>query len=230
MLLAVGLLAACGGGGSTGDNSPPIIASAADNYFPLTADARWVVYTDEAPVPNVVSVAGPRSTGGGTGIVLQTIDGAGNPVSDTVYVSMASGVRRFAGSGADLIERAFDGIELLRLPARAGEQVVQIDGIQPAGADLDGDGRADSLAVRSEWLAVARESVTTPAGAFADCLHTRRSAHVIVNYSSGVAPVSLTWTIDTWFAPHVGPVKMVTAYDGPGVHTTSTEQVGAYRG
>jgi len=228
-------LAACGGGGGgagggSSEPAPPPIATAADNYVPLDSNALWVSTATGSAAPRMARVSGSQQVAGGLGTVITRTDTSDGSVSSSVYVATASGVREYAGIGADALDRALDGIEILRFPAYAGDTFVQIEKTAlSAGEDLDGDGRTDSINLRSDWTAVARESVTTPAGTFANALHTRQVARVTAIYTTGAAPFTVTITQDIWYAPNVGPVKIVTASVAPGFSDTSTEQLEAYR-
>lgn len=229
--MVAALLSACGGGGGGGGNETPapVIATVADNYFPLDTNARWQVSVDGAATPTLSRVTGTQAVAGGTGVVVSTTDPSDGTVSSTIYLAGATGVREYAAAGADAFARAFSGIELLRLPARAGETFVQLDTNFDSGEDLDGDGRNDRLTAHSELTTVARESVSTPAGTFADSLHTRQALRITVHPSAGGPTVDVNFTIDTWYARNIGWVKVVTNVRSAAGTTSTTDLLTGYR-
>ena len=138
---------ACGGGGSDGP-APPGPAQA--NYFPLDADSRWVYTTTASTQPVLTRVTGTQAVGGATGTVVRVKDLSGGADDGSVYVVAPNSVREYSTGAADAIARAFDGIEIMRLPARVGDSFQQLDTTIDSGLDYDGDGRSDRAELRAE--------------------------------------------------------------------------------
>lgn len=243
LLSSAALLVACGGGGGSGGGSAggdpaapevPPIATAQSNLFPLDSNARWVYATSAGAKTLFSRVAGTRTVGSGataaTGTVVRSVDANDSSEDATTYVLSATGVREYAAADASAAERAFDGAEILRWPVRAGDSWVQLDKTIDAGEDLDGDGRNESLALRLDTTAVASETVTTAAGTFDRCLHQRQTLRGTYTFTRGGAPVTVTSTVDTWYAPGVGAVKTTIVTTGGIAPASSvTETLSGYR-
>lgn len=226
-------LGACGGGSSSsggGSSAPEFIAVAADNLFPLDANTRRIYTSSDSAGTFSERVTGTQAVAGGTGTVVSTIDSTDGSEDVSVYIVDSGGVRVFAAAGAVALDRAFDGVEVLRWPMKAGDHYLQIDKSLDSGEDFDGDGRNDTIAVRSEVTVVARESVSVTAGTFPESLHQRQAVRVTVQPSGGGASVVVNFTVDEWYVPNLGLVKQtVLTTPAGGVPSISTETLSAYR-
>jgi Bacterial Ig-like domain/FG-GAP-like repeat len=227
------VVAACGGGGggggSDGGEARPTVATAADNYFPLEAAARWAYSPGTGAATVVTRVTGAQLVAGASGTAVRSDDLSDGSVQARVYVAGADGVRVYAAAGASAIERALDGVQVLRWPLSQGDSFGQVDRSIDDGDDYDGDGRSDRYTVRGETSAIGRESLATPVATFSQSLHLRQSLRVTVNPSGGAAAVNIELTIDSWYAGGVGPVKTVVQSRGAGADSTRTEVLAAYR-
>lgn len=228
---------ACGGGGGgsggTGGEvvvTPAPIATAADKLFPLEANTRLVYDSTEGPEPSFVRVEGTQQLASGiSGTLIRRQNFSTGSDSARLYSVSESGLRQHAAPGADAIERAFDGSELMRWPVPAGHTYVQLDTTVDSGRDHDGDGRSDRVTLRADITAVATESVETPAGSFNNTFHHRQTVRQTVLPSGGGASVTLETTTDTWFAPGIGPVKTALTQSGSGSSVTVTESLSRFR-
>lgn len=230
------LVAACGGGGGGGSDAPaappaaPAVATAADNFFPLDSNARLTYTSDSQAEPIVVRVMGTQSiAGGATGTAVRRQEFSRGLVQHRVYVAMQGGVRQYAATGADAIERAFDGSELVRWPTAAGDTFVQLDTTVDSNQDFDGDGVSDRVVLRADVITVGLESLTTPAGPFTPVLHMRQVLKQTVLPSTGAARVVVQTTTDTWLASGIGIVKRVVVQLGNGADSTATEEITKFR-
>jgi Bacterial Ig-like domain len=226
-VLAVGvtMLAACGGGGSDAPTAPA-------NYFPLDSGNRWVLQESGKAQTNILRTTGPDSTRGVNGIGVHGYDANDGTSDDTVLVSSASGVRAyFKPPPTNAFEALTDGTELFRLPARAGDSFVQTDQSVNTGADYDRDAVNDQVSFRSVLTVVGTETLTTPAGTFADCLHVRVVSHTAYTYSTGAPAPVFDTTTDYWYAPNIGPVSLRSTATGTTLSTptTYTENLVGYR-
>jgi hypothetical protein len=232
-LALAGLMSACGGGGGSSTEAPPQavapIATAADNHFPLDSEARRVYVTSAAAESVIVRTAGMQLVEGVSGTVLLRQDLTNGTVHRSVYVSTASGVRQYSAAAADAIERAFDGTNAIRFPARAGDSFVQLDTTIDSGRDFDGDGRADRVTLRAEVTVIAIETVSVPAGTFSNVLHQRQTVRQTVLPASGAAPFNIEANADTWYAPNIGVIKSVVAQRAASADITTTESLTKYR-
>lgn len=236
-------LTACGGGGGGGDTTPTptpptpptppakvVIASAQDNLLPLNANGISVFSSSAGPESVVLRVSDAQVVANGVmGVIIRRQDPMASQEFSRVYVPTNAGLRQYAKVGADALERAFDGTDVMRLPAHADDSFVQLDTTVDSGQDFDGDGRADRVTLHAEVTVVGLESVTTPAGNFSKVL---RQKHVLTQTtvpSSGAAPVKVTTTTDTWYASNVGIVRSVVVHQGNALNGTTTETLVQYR-
>lgn len=227
--VAAALLVSCGGGGGGGaagggGGGGPTIAG---NFFPLDSGARW--FYAAAGEASAVRVVGAATAAGQAGTLVETVDESGGSVLDqSVYVVAADGVRQYATSIADPISQALDGMQVLRYPLRAGDSYSQVDTVVGLGQDLDGDGRAEQLELSVDMTVVGLETVTTAAGTFAGALHQRQVVRESVKPTGGSDRVTVTITLDTWYAPEVGPVQSAIRIAGAGLDETVQETLTAY--
>jgi hypothetical protein len=226
-------LAGCGGGGgsgATGGGTGGGGAVVAGNFFPTTANSRWVYASTAASAPSVVTVAGTAQTSDGqTGAVFQTVDGADGSVAQDIYVVTGSSVQDYAPAGSDPISAALSGITVMSLPIQVGTQLSVVDKTLDSGADFDGDGKNDSIRVRATLTVVGVESVSTPAGVFPAALHQRQSIVETLLPSGGEASVDVDITIDDWYADGVGLVQSTTHVTATGLDDSSTVTLASYR-
>jgi Bacterial Ig-like domain len=220
-VLAVGVavLAACGGGGSDAPAAQP-------NYFPLDSGNRWVLQDASKAQPSILRTTGPDSVSGVTGTGMHSYDANDGSSNDSVVVAGANGVRVYMKPApANGLEGLIDGIELFRLPATAGDSYVRANKSIDTGIDFDGDGVTDHVAYRSVVTVVGTETLTTPAGTFANCLHLLIVDHTVYTYSSGAAAPVFDATLDYWYAPQVGPAKIVAGITGTNTTPINYEEV-----
>ncbi len=231
-------MTACGGGGGGAESAPtppptatPTIATASANLYPLDANLRLLYQAGGgSDLPVLVRTLGTQvSASGASGTAVLRRDFAAG--IDTVHIAVVGpgGVQLYARAGADALERAFDGTDLIRWPAAAGDTYVRLDTTIDSGRDFDGDGRSDRVSLRAVVTAVALESVATASDAFGNTLHHRQVLTQTVVPSGGGAPTVLETTTDTWFASGYGPVKTVTTQPAGTGTTTTTESVLQYR-
>lgn len=225
-------LVACGGGGGEAAPSPgpPPVATAEAALFPLPDNLLRVYALDGPAEAQVEEALGRLSVAPDVlGTLVRTRDVGTGAERRTIYVVHEGGVRQYAAVGADAVERALNGTELMRWPAVAGDSYVQVDSNVEADDDADGDGRKDRLAVRAEVTAVALGIANTPAGNFATVFQHRQRLQVTRLPSGGGAPSMLERQTETWFAPAHGPVRRVITETQAGVTRTTTAALTGFR-
>lgn len=215
--LAAGLAACGGGGGGSGDGGSATGPVAGADYFPLAVGDRWTYR--EAGGLSSARVTGTR-TAGGTTVFVVRFDEPGDSFEEQ-YGKSAAGVYVVPDDTADPLERALAAVPILKLPVVAGESFVPLDRTLADYADFDGDGRAETLALRAEVTVVGFEAINTPAGTWTGVAHTRTVLRQSVTLTGSNRPVVVTITSDDWYAPDVGPVRNVTTIVGNA--TSSTE-------
>ncbi len=208
------LLAACGG---SGDDTPDGGAS----YLPLAEGHRWF-YDDGSDVLIARAIASDATA---PWVWVDTRGG----VSTGQYVqSDAAGVRFSEPAGGSAGYPGFTQTAL-RTPVTAGDRYPSMRLVWRL-SDVDLDGTLDDTVVSSDAEVVAFETVTTPAGRFADTVHVRFSKWFgTVFQPSGRREVQRTSTIDEWYAPGIGLVKQTTVEMSGELVETRERQLAGYR-
>ncbi|MBB4843291.1 hypothetical protein HNP55_001810 [Paucibacter oligotrophus] len=229
--MLVSLVACGGGGGGGGGGSTPEPALPANpdlsarNYLPTTPGARWIYQASDSTALVINRITGSRSVAGGTGAIMQSTD---PKEGETVLLEDKDGVRQFPGNNADPLSLAGGPIQLLRYPLRVGDSFLTLDKNIGAVIDFDGDGVLDAISIRAETQVIGLESIDTPAGRLADCLHTRTSGTVTVQSSILKRAIVVNSVTDDWRAPGVGQVRSETTVSSEGVTQKSNQTVTAY--
>lgn len=238
MLAAV---AACGGGGgesagATGAQAgaPPAVqvplATQQSNLFPLDANGVAVYASTASSEAVIVRAAGTRLLADQQTAMQFRLQDLGARIDRVrAYAVSAAGLRQYAATGGDAVERALDGSYVMRWPAYAGDSHVQVDTSVDASTDVDGDGRIDRVALRADVTVVGLEVVTTPAGVFASALRVQQVLKQTLSPSSGAPTQPVVTTTDTWYAPGVGVVRQVQSEQGRGTGGTVTQTLVKYR-
>lgn len=93
--------------------------------------------------------------------------------------------------------------------------------------DLDGDGKNETGDVLTQVTVAAFETLTVPAGTFANSAKIEAKITSTVTLSSNGTKVTVTETETQtdWLAPGVGPVKRQSQTSGPGLSETVTEEL-----
>lgn len=233
-------LTACGGGGGgggTSDEVPVVLGQPgpgdAGNRFPFTVGNLWRFQgtSVETGLPaesfvNTVTVTGPRQVGEvtTTGFQESNPGNLGVPV-ETFLVKDANGIADFGNSDlTDSLTPQLVPFWELRFPLQPGASFVSLDrqGID-FGDDLDGDGVNERGDLRSVVTVVGFETVTVPAGTFADCARVERTLTLTATLSGDRSRVTATDVATAWFAPNMGWVKRAEVISFPAGDFTETE-------
>ena len=199
--------------------------AAGADYDPLAVGDRWM-YVDETGATSTVSVTGTQATSGGSALVLQTIDNTGT--SNELYLRSSSGVSIVPGSDADPITAAVGSIQILRLPVVAGDHWVAIDKTLTAVEDFDGDGRADNLVVHAEITVLGFEPLVTATGNLTQVAHVQTVLTQTAVLTGGGPSITVTSTVDDWYAPGIGLVRETASTTGAGPATNTQTSITAY--
>ncbi len=230
--LACVALAACGGGGggSNGDGTGPGGSTPASvDYFPVPSQARWV-YVDDTGAVERVDVVGTAATAQGQGVSLVTTDASGTLLDSTVAYADAHGVTIYPPPNVTGFEHDVGPLKMLAFPAVAGQSFTQVDTTVAAG-DIDGDGKPDTVAVKSVVTVVGLEAIDVPAAHVASALHVRTDSTESIKPTGGGATLRFRSIVDDWYAPGIGLVRSteVDYPDGTTADTPSTRSLSAYR-
>lgn len=224
-LLAIALLGACGGGGeeSTSGSSTPSIPTTGpgdvQRFFQLTLGNRWgfnfsVTETGRPPTSGfeIMKATGTKTVAGYSTVVVSYTGGA-----EEYYHKNNAGLFFFGDNSGDPVLAAIVPYQVFRFPLQAGDSFVQVDktGID-FGADLDGDGRNETLDIRSVVTVAGFETIAVPAGSFDNCARLQTNITETLTYSRNGAKVTILGVITEWYAPRIGPIKRFGTYSGNG--------------
>ena len=227
LLLSGILLAACSGGGqeSAGGATTVSIPTAGpgdvEKFFQLTPGNRWGfnVTVNETGYPptsgfETAAVTGTKTISGYSTAVL-SYSGQGN--AEEYYLKNNAGLFYFGDNSADPVIAAIIPYQVFRFPLQANDSFVQVDkaGID-FGADLDGDGRNETIAISSIVTVVGFETVVVPAGTFNNCVRLQTNITETLTLSRNGAKTIVTGVSTEWYAPRIGPVKKFATYSGNG--------------
>lgn len=234
---ACALLAACGGGGGAGEPDPvapgpgtgPVTGR---EFFPLATDARWI-YRAPGPVssypPQVSTVTGTSATAAGTGTVIDTTQIEGGTTLRGIFVADGTGLRQYGPPSSDPIDRALDGLQVMRWTARAGDRFEVLDTDVDAGFDYDGDSRNDRVRIQVALAVIGFEAVDVPAGRFEGCARQVLEFRWTLRLSSGAERVNSTTRVESWYAPGIGLVRERISDAADGTSPRGERELHAYR-
>jgi Big-like domain-containing protein/VCBS repeat protein/uncharacterized protein DUF3108/FG-GAP repeat protein len=227
LLLSSILLTACSGGGQESEGAATTVsiptAGPGDvaKFFQLTPGNRWGfnVTVNETGYPSTsgfetIAVTGTKTISGYSTVVL-SYSGQGN--AEEYYLKNNAGLFYFGDNSADPVIAAISPYQVFRFPLQLLDTFVQVDktGID-FGADLDGDGRNETIAIYSTVTVVGFETVAVPAGTFNDCARVETDIGETLTLSKSGTTVRATGVSTEWYAPGIGPVKKHSEYSGSG--------------
>lgn len=241
--IGLALLAACGGGGGgtpPAGETPVVLGQPGpgdpDNWMPLGVAHRWVFrgrssgvggdrdYTNHVEVTNVGSVNGTstlrlrENNYGGTG-----------EVSVADIVNDNNGIAVLAIDDGNALSAALAPYWEIRYPLAAGSRFVQRERSNvDFGSDLDGDGRNESVTLRSEVTVAGTEAITVPVGSFATALRVNRSSTLTIRLSRDGSTVTGTESASAWYVRNVGWVRRTQTATASGLTTSIDEVLEAY--
>ena len=228
--LACLVLAACGGGGGGGGAAEPGGPTPTSvDYFPVPSQARWV-YVDDTGSTERVDVVGTAATAQGQGVSLVTTDASGTLLDSTIAYVDSHGVTIYPPPDVTGFEHDVGPLKMLAFPAVAGQSFTQVDTTVAAG-DVDGDGKPDTLALKSVVTVVGLEAIDVPAAHVPAALHVRTDSMETIKPTGGGATLKFRSVVDDWYAPDIGLVRSteVDYSDGTTAGAPSTRSLSAYR-
>lgn len=235
------LLGGCGGGGGGGASgggaqpqTPPVAAPRFEaDFYPLsTGDRRSWRVVDSVQGTSVRHERVGEAVG--AALVLRELtlrkfgSNAKAPDEETLLERTGTALIERPGPNADALSRAVGPVELLRFGLSLGQRVRLVE--RTVSADVDGDGRQDSLDLRIDSEFVAIESVSTAAGSFGDAHKVRSVVALTLRLAAANQAVLFEQTSDEWYARGVGPVRStLSSRSGNDTPTTSTEELIAFK-
>jgi VCBS repeat protein len=187
-------------------------------YFPLPDGATWTYHVSDGTT-ETRTVAGTKSFNGAQVKILR--DQAG---TENYFTNDDAGVRFHGGVFVDPVNGNETDTYSPPVPFAARDSSI--------GTQVSGSGTATgvqgsttiTLSYTSGSTPLAIETVTVPAGTFANAVHVR----LTINYSgffNGI-PVNYSATLDDWLVAGVGSVREVAANTATG--TTTTYELQSY--
>lgn len=235
--LALGLaLASCGGGGGSGDSGAGAggasrgAAVNPSEWFPLATGFFWRY--SGGPVPVELRVDGPRTVAGATAWVVSARELTLSPpaAEESLYRLGTDALKFLATQSADPRTRSLRDFDVLRFPLVPETTWRRYAVTFVRAEDIDRDGIRDDLAIQSQATVVGIQAVVTPAGSFPEAMLVRTVDTQTASLSRG-GTVTVTITVDDWYAPGIGLVKSVTTLtNDAGAPSSTIERVlTAYR-
>lgn len=218
VLLICYSLCACGGGGGSSSESGGVLSIETDGpgdtqkYFPLTDGDTWTfnITTLETGKEAITSTGTMMVTGSDTidGYETKIITFSGDSSGKEYYLKNGAGVYYFGDDTASTIDKAIPPYKIFRFPVLLDDTFVQLDTRKlDLGEDLDGDGRNENVAIRSEVRVTGFETLIVAAGTFVNCARVETSTSETIYLSRNGAQVVATLNSIDWYAPSAGPVK-----------------------
>lgn len=214
-VLIIATLSACGGGGS-GDAALTTSGSTAfvdATYFPVSIGDRWVYRTwsddnVEASSQSLVKVIETLNVAGRDAKVVRTFGVLDGAEYDTQYLAVSeNAMTALADPMTPPGTLQIPTVDLVRYSSGSASAFQQLDQTFDTGVDSDGDGRSESLRIKSQVDTIGLESVQVDAGSFGNCLHVKTTVVQTGIYTTGTKPYVVTTTVNSWYAPGIGLIK-----------------------
>lgn len=222
MAMVLALVTGCGGGGggdtgTTSTSTTTPAAGDADNVYPLNVGDRWVYKKTHTGLIDTLKVEEVTAVNPVQGVATYTIQGR-----DIVTGSVESTEHEFkTAQGLYQTHTAPDlylgesQIQLLKFPLTPGSKFTAINKTGYSIDDIDDDGKPDLMDIKVEISVEAKETITVPAGTFADTTRVRTLRSETYHHSRTGSIGKSTYTYTDWYAPGVGRVRNSEVADFP---------------
>lgn len=219
-LLLTCMLVVAGLGPSTlGAEDPVTLAQSAD-YFPDAVGNRWSYRGQLTDGPlqtvenklfaNVSTVTGTKSIKGVTVTVFHDTNPGNHGPTDSYYRRDSVGIVYYGSDPGTPLEKQISPYQIFRFPLKVPSSFQQFDraGLD-FGSDMDHDGIDEKTDVKGWTSIIGRETVTVPAGTFADALKVEAKMTMRIHLSSSRRTIAGLDVMTAWFVKGVGLVKYV---------------------
>ncbi len=196
-------------------------------YFPDAIGSHWRYRgrIEEWPLQkiseskgyiNVSTVSGTQTIKGVTVTVFHDTNPGNHGPTDSYYRRDAVGVVYYGSSPGTPVERQVIPYQIVRFPIAIPSSFQQFDrrGID-FGTDVDGDGTQEKVDVDASVTVVGTESVTVPAGSYADAVRMEARMSLRIHLSKSKQSVVSTDVLTAWFARGIGLVKYTEHQEMP---------------
>ncbi len=196
------------------------IAQSVD-YFPDSIGTRWKYrgQISEGPVQtieskyftNESSVTGIRTLKGGVTVsVFHDTNPGNHGPSDSFYRRDAAGIVYYGSEPGTPLERQLVPYQIIRFPMAVSQSFQQFNRTDvDFGNDIDGDGTNEHVDVEGHSTVLSRESITVPAGTYADAIRVEARMTLRIRLSSADRTAVGTDVMTAWFAKGIGLVKYI---------------------
>jgi len=220
------------------------IAQSAD-YFPDAVGNRWSYrgQITEGPLQtiehkfftNVSTVKGTKTIKGVTVTVFHDTNPGNHGPSDSFYRRDAVGIVYYGSEPGTPLEKQITPYQIFRFPMTFPSSFQQFDrtGLD-FGTDMDHDGSDEKADVRGLSSLVGYETITVPAGTFANAVKVEAKMTMRIHLSASRRVVAGLDVMTAWFAKGVGLVKyserqeLSAVKEDRGVVTEITEELDEY--
>ena len=227
LLMAVAFFAAPADEAHAQPGTRPDAIEDAHLYFPDAIGSRWRYRgrIEEWPLQkiaeskgyvNVSTVSGTQTIKGVTVMVFHDSNPGNHGPTDSYYRRDAVGVVYYGSSPGTPVERQVIPYQIVRFPIAIPSSFQQFDrkGID-FGTDVDGDGTQEKVDVDASVAVVGRESVSVPAGSYANAVRMEARMSLRIHLSKSKQSVVSTDVLTAWFARGVGLVKYTEHQEMP---------------
>ena len=196
-------------------------------YFPDAIGSRWRYRgrIEEWPLQkiseskgyvNVSTVSGTQTVKGVTVTVFHDTNPGNHGPTDSYYRRDAVGVVYYGSLPGTPVERQVIPYQIVRFPITIPSSFQQFDrkGVD-FGTDVDGDGTQEKVDVDASVTVVGKESVSVPAGSYADAVRMEARMSLRIHLSKSKRSVVSTDVLTAWFARGVGLVKYTEHQEMP---------------
>lgn len=173
-------------------------------------------------------ITGTKAVGGGVTATVFTEtnpDGDGQEKED-YRLKDSRGITNHGNNDAtDPLTPQLIPFREVRFPLQQGATFESVNKTAVNFGDLDGDGKNDTGNVLAQVTVAAFDSVTVPAGTFANSAKIEAKTTSTVTLSSNGTKVTVASTQTVWLASGVGSVKRQSQTSGPGISESVMEEL-----
>jgi hypothetical protein len=205
------------------------VANASD-YFPDSQGSVWRYrgQVSDGPVEKIAAVTfvntstvkGTDKVNGVTVKVFIDTNPGNHGPSESYYRRDAAGIVYYGSEPGTTLEKQLIPYQIVRFPMEVPSSFEQFNrkGLN-FGNDLDGDEANEQADVEATVVVHGKESITVPAGTYADAIRIEARMTIRIRLSSNERIAIGTDTMMAWFAKGVGLVKYVERQQIPPLKT-----------
>lgn len=218
MFLLASVLVAVGLGAATLSAEESVTIASSADYFPDTLGSRWTYrgQMSEGPLQtienkfftNVSTVTGTKTIKGVAVTVFHDTNPGNHGPSDSYYRRDSVGIVYYGADPGTPLEKQITPYQIFRFPLKVPTSFQQFDrtGLD-FGMDLDRDGTDEKTDVKGWSTVLSRETVTVPAGTFAEAIKVEARMTMRIHLSASRRTIAGLDIMTAWFAKGVGLVK-----------------------